>query len=90
MRLVTCTPLMAELGLLLANLSRCLTKVLNAQNLFNIGERYLTDVKDSCMFYDDLAVYERVGGIVLAKEEGQHIADALGPRKKNAILQNHG
>ncbi|OJJ50347.1 hypothetical protein ASPZODRAFT_58076 [Penicilliopsis zonata CBS 506.65] len=46
--------------------------------------------QDSCMFYNDLAVYEGFGGIVLAKEEGQHIADALGPVKKNAILQNHG
>ncbi|CAH0040391.1 unnamed protein product [Clonostachys solani] len=46
--------------------------------------------QDSCMFYNDLAVYEGFGGIVLAKEEGQHIANALGPVKKNAILQNHG
>ncbi|CAI6091343.1 unnamed protein product [Clonostachys chloroleuca] len=46
--------------------------------------------QDSCMFYDDLAVYEGFGGIVLAKEEGQHIVNALGPRKRNAILQNHG
>lgn len=42
------------------------------------------------MFYDDLAVYEGFGGIVLGKEEGQRLADAVGPRKKNAILQNHG
>jgi hypothetical protein len=42
------------------------------------------------MFYNDLAVYEGFGGIVLGKEEGQHIANALGPVKKNAILQNHG
>ncbi|KAH8645831.1 class 2 aldolase adducin domain-containing protein [Xylariales sp. PMI_506] len=41
-------------------------------------------------FYDDLSVYEGFGGIVLAREEGQHIADALGPKIKNAILQNHG
>ncbi|CAH0046512.1 unnamed protein product [Clonostachys solani] len=46
--------------------------------------------QDSCMFYDDLAVYEGFGGIVLAKEEGRRLADALGSRKKNAILQNHG
>lgn len=42
------------------------------------------------MFYDDLAVYEGFGGIVLAKEEGERLAAALGPKHKNAILQNHG
>ena len=42
------------------------------------------------MFYDDLAVYAGFGGVVFAKEEGEHIANALGPTKKNIILQNHG
>jgi ribulose-5-phosphate 4-epimerase/fuculose-1-phosphate aldolase len=42
------------------------------------------------MFYDDLAVYTNFGGVVFAKEEGQHIAQALGPKHKNLILQNHG
>ncbi|KXH31266.1 class II Aldolase and Adducin domain-containing protein [Colletotrichum salicis] len=46
--------------------------------------------QDSCMFYNDLSVYEGFGGVVLAKEEGEHIADALGPTNKNIILQNHG
>lgn len=46
--------------------------------------------QDSCMFYDDLAVYANFGGVVFAKEEGGRIADALGPYKKNVILQNHG
>ncbi|KLJ09523.1 L-fuculose-phosphate aldolase [Blastomyces silverae] len=45
--------------------------------------------QDSCMFYEDLAVYEGFGGIVLAKEEGENISRALG-EKKNLILQNHG
>ncbi|OJD17482.1 hypothetical protein ACJ73_08796 [Blastomyces percursus] len=45
--------------------------------------------QDSCMFYQDLAVYEGFGGIVLAKEEGENISRALG-EKKNLILQNHG
>ncbi|KAK7457625.1 class II Aldolase and Adducin domain-containing protein [Colletotrichum acutatum] len=35
-------------------------------------------------------VYEGFGGVVLAKEEGEHIAEALGPTNKNIILQNHG
>ncbi|KAI1613143.1 class II aldolase and Adducin domain-containing protein [Exophiala viscosa] len=46
--------------------------------------------QDSCMFYNDLAVYAGFGGVVFAKEEGAHIAAALGPTKKNIILQNHG
>jgi len=46
--------------------------------------------QDSCMFYEDLAVYANFGGVVLAKEEGGRLADALGTSKKNMILQNHG
>ncbi|TVY45473.1 Meiotically up-regulated protein 14 protein [Lachnellula occidentalis] len=46
--------------------------------------------QDSCMFYEDLVVYSNFGGVVLAKEEGGHLADALGPTMKNMILQNHG
>ncbi|EEQ84878.2 L-fuculose-phosphate aldolase [Blastomyces dermatitidis ER-3] len=45
--------------------------------------------QDSCMFYEDLAVYEGFGGHVLAKEEGENISRAL-EEKKNLILQNHG
>lgn len=46
--------------------------------------------QDSCMFYDDLTVYNNFGGVVFAKAEGKQIADAMGPRHKNIILQNHG
>ncbi|RGP76050.1 hypothetical protein FLONG3_5441 [Fusarium longipes] len=46
--------------------------------------------QDSCMFYDDLAVYTNFGGVVFAREEGSRLADALGATKKNIILQNHG
>ncbi|KAF2029384.1 arad-like aldolase/epimerase, partial [Setomelanomma holmii] len=46
--------------------------------------------QDSCMFYNDLAVYAYFGGVVFAKEEGAKLADALGKSKKNIILQNHG
>lgn len=42
------------------------------------------------MFYDDLSVYRAFGGVAFAKEEGQLIADALGPKHKNLIMQNHG
>lgn len=46
--------------------------------------------QDSCMFYEDLTIYAAFGGVVLAPEEGVNIAYALGPQKKNIILQNHG
>ncbi|TKA62182.1 hypothetical protein B0A55_10888 [Friedmanniomyces simplex] len=45
--------------------------------------------QDDCRFYEDHAVYENFGGIVLAHEEGRRIAKALG-NKKAVILQNHG
>lgn len=45
--------------------------------------------QDSCAFYNDLAVYQQFKGIVLAKEEGENIAKAIG-NKKACLLQNHG
>ncbi|KAK5193282.1 hypothetical protein LTR99_006832 [Exophiala xenobiotica] len=45
--------------------------------------------QDSCAFYNDQAVYTQFKGIVLAKEEGENIAKAIGP-KKACLLQNHG
>lgn len=46
--------------------------------------------QDSCIFYDNQAVYKSFGGVVLAAEEGANIAAALGPKARCAILQNHG
>ncbi|KAJ4305707.1 hypothetical protein N0V90_001238 [Kalmusia sp. IMI 367209] len=45
--------------------------------------------QDSIRFYKSHAVYKQFGGVVLASEEGERIADALGSGKA-AILQNHG
>lgn len=45
--------------------------------------------QDSCAFYNDLALYNQFGGVVLDEEEGSHVAQAIGT-KKAAILQNHG
>lgn len=45
--------------------------------------------QDSCAFYNDLAVYRQFKGVVLAKEEGENIAKAIGNRKA-CLLQNHG
>ena len=42
------------------------------------------------MFYDDLSVYPAFRGVVFAQEEGERIADYLGPENKNLIMQNHG
>ena len=42
------------------------------------------------MFYDDLSVYPAFGGVVFAQGEGERIADYLGPKNKNLIMQNHG
>ncbi|KAI0487798.1 class II aldolase/adducin N-terminal [Xylaria cf. heliscus] len=46
--------------------------------------------QDSCNFYGIQAVYEAFGGVVLGAEEGVRIAEALGPKGKAIILQNHG
>lgn len=45
--------------------------------------------QDSCAFHNDHALYQSFKGVVLAEEEGQAIAEALGD-KKAALLQNHG
>lgn len=46
--------------------------------------------QDSCTFYNIQSVYESFGGVVLEREEGEHIATALGESGRVAILQNHG
>jgi ribulose-5-phosphate 4-epimerase/fuculose-1-phosphate aldolase len=43
-----------------------------------------------CYFHEDLSVYANYGGAAIAMEEGKAIANALGPKNKNIILQNHG
>ncbi|KAH7092307.1 class II aldolase/adducin domain-containing protein [Paraphoma chrysanthemicola] len=45
--------------------------------------------QDSVRFYKSHGVYKDFGGVVLASEEGERIADALSDGKA-AILQNHG
>ncbi|KAJ5088908.1 hypothetical protein N7456_012524 [Penicillium angulare] len=46
--------------------------------------------QDALRFYKDLAVYPRYGGTVLTTEEGDRIAQSLGPTCRSVILQNHG
>jgi ribulose-5-phosphate 4-epimerase/fuculose-1-phosphate aldolase len=45
--------------------------------------------QDSLRFYEDHAVYDNFGGVVVDKEEGDRIAKSLG-NCKAVILQNHG
>ncbi|KAI1105603.1 class 2 aldolase adducin domain-containing protein [Jackrogersella minutella] len=45
--------------------------------------------QDFCTFYNDLVLYPTFAGVVLAAEEGRHIAKYLG-QKKAALLGNHG
>jgi len=54
-----------------------------------LGKELDITTQDSCAFYKDHAVYNSFKGVVLAKEEGENIAKALGP-KKAVLLQNHG
>jgi ribulose-5-phosphate 4-epimerase/fuculose-1-phosphate aldolase len=46
--------------------------------------------QDACKFYNAHSVYNSYGGVVLAAEEGERIAAALGPTNKGVILRNHG
>lgn len=45
--------------------------------------------QDACAFYNDHALYDNFGGVVLDLSESQRIADALG-QNKAVILKNHG
>ncbi|KAI0399375.1 class II aldolase and Adducin domain-containing protein [Xylaria palmicola] len=54
-----------------------------------LGRPLEITTQDTCVFYNDIALYDSFGGIVLGPEEGMHIVEALGG-KKAAILANHG
>ncbi|GAA6006024.1 hypothetical protein JCM10207_007311 [Rhodosporidiobolus poonsookiae] len=45
--------------------------------------------QDSCAFYKSVALLNSFGGVVLSKDEGDRIAEALGDGRA-IILQNHG
>ncbi|QIZ77733.1 class II aldolase/adducin family protein [Ferrimonas lipolytica] len=45
--------------------------------------------QDACMFFENHAVYDDFGGVVMELDEGQRIANSLGANCA-AILQNHG
>ncbi|EXK79647.1 hypothetical protein FOQG_15782 [Fusarium oxysporum f. sp. raphani 54005] len=55
------------------------------------GRRLEMLTQDACKFYGSAqGVYNGYGGVVLGSEEGDRIAQALGPFGKGCILRNHG
>jgi ribulose-5-phosphate 4-epimerase/fuculose-1-phosphate aldolase len=62
---------------------------INGRAFCTLGRPIDIITQDSCAFYNDLAVYNSFKGVVLAKEEGDNIARAIG-NKKAVLLQNHG
>jgi len=59
-----------------------------AWSIFGKPIEFLT--QDSCYFYNNLSIYDGFGGVAVEIQEGERIANALGPKNKNIILQNHG
>lgn len=54
-----------------------------------LGRKLDTLTQDSCVFHDDVALFDDFTGMVVDTSEGDRIARALGD-KKGAILKNHG
>lgn len=54
-----------------------------------LGRPLDTITQDSCVFHDDVALFDDFTGMVVDAGEGERIARALGDRK-GAILRNHG
>lgn len=54
-----------------------------------LGRKLDTLTQDTCMFHDDVALFDDFTGMVVDESEGLRIAKALGDRK-GAILKNHG
>jgi len=46
--------------------------------------------QNDCVFHNDHVLYDQFNGVVLDEEEGNNIAEMLGPKKHAVILQNHG
>jgi ribulose-5-phosphate 4-epimerase/fuculose-1-phosphate aldolase len=54
-----------------------------------LGRPLAPITQDVCAFFNDHAVYDDFGGVVVEFDEGERIARAIG-KTKAAILQNHG
>ncbi len=55
----------------------------------SLGRKLDPITQDACAFYEDHAVYDDYGGIVVAEEEGAKVVEALG-NNKALIMANHG
>lgn len=54
-----------------------------------LGKPLAPLTQDSCVFYEDCALFDQFNGVVLETDEGFRIGEALGPRKA-VVLKNHG
>jgi ribulose-5-phosphate 4-epimerase/fuculose-1-phosphate aldolase len=54
-----------------------------------LGRKLEPITQDHCDFFEDHGLYDGFRGVVLDREEGDHIAAAVG-QTKGAILRNHG
>lgn len=68
----------------------CHSHAMHGKAFSTLGRNVEITTQDSCLFYKSCALYDNFGGVVLADEEGNNIAKALGSENKTLILQNHG
>lgn len=68
----------------------CHSHSINGKAFSTLGQNIKITTQDSCSFYSRCSLYENFGGVVLADEEGDNIAKALGPDNIAMIMQNHG
>ena len=61
----------------------------NAVALGALGKRPEPFWIYGAIFYEDVALFDEFDGVVLAKQEGDRIAEALG-RNRGILLKNHG
>ncbi len=62
---------------------------LHGKAFSTLGRELAPITQDSCAFFEDHALYDDFGGVVVDLDEGARVAKALGT-KKALILQNHG
>ncbi|OAP57832.1 hypothetical protein AYL99_08570 [Fonsecaea erecta] len=62
---------------------------IHGRTFCTLGRNLDITTQDVCAFYNDVALYDDFRGVVLAKDEGENIARAIG-NKKACLLQNHG
>jgi hypothetical protein len=52
------------------------------QAFSTLGRNIDITTQDACSFYNQVALYDSFGGVVMDAEEGNNIAKALGPNNK--------